>query len=351
MARRPRQPVRDRRLRRRWTIDRRRQRLLITVGVIIVLAVLAIPAYGYYRSYIAPPRVMAARVGNTTITMGDLVKTMRARHALGVYRDPQSAAGAPLDVLQSMVENELVYQAALREGVKVSDAEVDLYIEEIFYPKPEEGEAVDPVDLEREFKESYRSFLTKAGLSDREYRRMVRQAIAGSKMADRIAQKIPSVANHVEVYWILVPFGEGYGEAVQAMQAGKDFNQACIEYNAEAKFADQNCYVGWVPEGAFPDLDEVLFSIEHDKVSDPIRTREGVYYVKVVGGPEARELTEEMREQVEFQAYRSWVEGLQKEYLTDGLLRYNFDSRKYDWVWREVRSFLPTPTPTPTIGG
>jgi len=282
--------------------------------------------------------------------MGGVVKNMRANMAMGAYSDPQAAAGAPFEVLNSMVENELVYQAALREGFKVTDAEVDFYVEGIFYPTPAEGETVDPADLEREYKERYRGFLTTAGLSDREYRRMIRYGISGGKMANQIAQEVSSHANHVEVYWILVPSDENYAKAVEEITAGMEFAEACSEYNVEAMYADENCYVGWIPEGAFPELEGVLFSIEHNKVSDPIRTSEGAYFLKVVGGPEAREMTEAMRNQVEFQAYRTWVEELRNEYLAGGLLRYNFDSHWYNWVMDEVRGFLPTATPTPTLG-
>lgn len=320
------------------------------MGVIIVLAVLAIPAYGYYTNYIAPARTVAAQVGNTTITMGGVVKNMRANMAMGAYSDPQAAAGAPFEVLNTMVENELVYQATLREGFKVTDAEVDFYVESAFYPVPEEGENPDPADLEREYKERYQSFLTRAGLSDREYHRMIRYAIAASKMAGQIAQEVSSHANHVEAYWILVPSEGDYVKAAEEIKGGMEFADACGEYNVEARYADENCYVGWIPEGAFPELEEVLFGIEHNKVSDPIWTSQGTYFLKVVGGPEAWEMTEDMRNQVEFQAYRTWVEELRKEYLASGLLRYNFDSHWYEWVMDEVRGFLPTATPTPTLG-
>ena len=348
MARKPIRPRSDRRLRSRWQVDQRRRRLLITVGIVFVLFVVAILIYGYYGSYVAPARAVAAHVGNATVTMGDIVKQMRALQAMGSYDDPQSMAGAPQQVLVSLVENEMVYQSALRQGVTVTEAEVSLAVQMYFYPTVSEGEEADPADLEREYKENYRDFLDKSGLSDNEFRRMTRYSVVSSKMKDYLAEQVPNQTNHVEVHWIVIPLDGNYREASQKLEDGEDFAAVCEEFNADASYASEGCYVGWIPEGAFPLLDETLFSIEHDTASDPIRSVEGYFIVKVTDGPEVRDITDPMKYKLESEAYRTWATGLWDEYRETDSIRLVFNSERDAWALKQLK--IAKPTPTPTLG-
>ena len=310
---------------------------MVVVGVLV---------YGYYSSYVAPARAVAAYVGNATITMGDVVKRMRALQAMGAYSDPRSAASAPQETLISLVESEMAYQAALKKGVTATDLEVSYAIQSYFYPTPEEGEEVDPAALEREYEENYGAFLNASGLSDGEFRHMTRRSIVADKISSQLAEAIPNQANHVEVYWILILFGENYQGARQMLEEGEDFATVCQQYNTDASYADENCYVGWVPEGAFPDLDETLFSIEHDTVSAPVSTTDGTYFIKVVGGPEVRDISETMRHKLELEAYGSWVDDLWDEYRANNAIRLIYNSERDAWAREQLKISEPTPTPT-----
>jgi len=309
--------------------------------------VVGVLVYGYYSSYVAPARAVAAYVGNTTITMGDVVKRMRALQAMGAYSDPQSAASAPQETLISLVESEMAYQAALKKGVTTTDLEVSYTIQSYFYPVPGEGQEVDPAALEREYRENYTAFLNTSGLSDGEFRHMIRRSIVADKISSQMAEAIPNQANHVEVYWILIPFGDNYQEPKQMLEQGKDFATVCQQYNSDTTYADENCYVGWVPEGAFPNLDETLFSIEHDTVvSAPISTTDGTYFLKVVGGPEVRDISDTMKYKLDLEAYSSWVDGLWDEYRANNAIRLIYNSERDAWARQQLKISEPTPTPT-----
>ena len=60
----------------------RNQRVAVLVGIVLILAILAFPAYGFYDTFIRPPRVWASHVGETTNTMGDLVKRIRTEQGM-----------------------------------------------------------------------------------------------------------------------------------------------------------------------------------------------------------------------------------------------------------------------------
>ena len=338
MDRRPIRPRSDRRLKARWQTDRRRQRLLITVGIVFVLVVLGVLSYGYYSSYIGPARVGAARVGNASITMGQVVKYMRALQALGAYADPEALASAAQETLISLAESEMVYQATLKQGVTASEAEITLAVQYDFYPSVTEGEVVDDATLEREFNENYRSFLGQTGLSDGEYRKIKRNAIIQEKIRAKLVSEIPNQAQHVEVSWMAIPFGVNYQEASQKLKDGVDFAEVCAEYNADATYATEDCYVGWVPEGAFPGLDETLFSIEHGVASNPIQADTGMVILKVTGGPEIRDISGPMKTKMENEGFGNWVNGLWDEYRATSSVRLNYNSELDAWARKEMRA-------------
>lgn len=346
MDRRPIRPRSDRRLKARWQADRRKQRLLITVGIVFVLVVLGVLSYGYYASYIGPARIVAARVGNTSITMGQVVKYMRGLQALGAYSDSKALASAAQETLVSLVESEMAYQAALKQGVTASEAEITLAVHSDFYPQVAEGEEVDDATLEREFRENYRSFLAQTGLSDAEYRKIKRNAIIQSKMRAKLVSQIPNQAEHVEVSWIAVPFGQNYQQASQKLKDGVDWADVCAEYNTDATYATEDCYVGWVPRGAFPKLDDTLFSIEHGVISDPIYADTGMIILKVTDGPEVRDIIDTMKTKMENEAFGNWVNSLWEEYRATQSVRLNYNSDLDAWARKELRQVVrPTPTP------
>jgi foldase protein PrsA len=334
----------DRRLRSRWQRERRRQRIAIILGVVIILIILAIPAYGYYSSFIVPPRVWAARVRNTTITMGDLVKMVRTLQSAGRAFGGVDMAVAPFEVLFTMVESELIRQAAPNFGITVTEADIDKELRDRFYPKVPEGQEADKDQLEREFKERYRNFLTSTRLSDKEYRRVLMYDAYRSRMREELGKRAPSVVEQVEVYWIRLPIDTNAEEVKQRLEEGEDFSKVAKELSTESYYADDNGYVGWVPKGAFPNLDKFLFGdeetqpLEHNKVSDPIPTQLGTYLIKVVAGPEVREVdNKKMQEKLKDEALKAWV---QEEWKEAGV-EVNFDDKWYAWVAKQVEIARP----------
>ena len=70
----------------------RRRRRGLVIGAVVLLIIAGIAIYGYYDQFIAPSRVLAARVGDTVYTQGDVVNRMRMLQAASAAR------GQPLDL-------------------------------------------------------------------------------------------------------------------------------------------------------------------------------------------------------------------------------------------------------------
>ena len=321
-------PTRRRQATRRLQ-ERRRQRRVLLFAAAVVLLVLAIPAFGYYVTFVSPPRQVVINVNDVERTLGEMVDRARARVASQVEAGVQpQIANVPFEVLTSLVDEELLTQGAPEVGVTVTRDNVDEEIRSTFYPRSTPGEEQDADALDREFQERYADFLTISQLSDETYRRIARSNILRTQIREIVGQAVPSLEESVYVHWIRVSDESVASEVFDRLAAGEEFDALAREYNQDTVWADHNGEVGWVPRGAFFEMEETLFSIEHGVVSHPLRTRAGVHVLKVTDGPEIVEVNNNMREVLKTRALENWLDA-QRE---SNKVVVDFDSDDYDWV-------------------
>ena len=333
--------------------ERRRQRLAITIGTMLILAIFAIVAVGLYREFYEPPRVTAGEVRGVKFTMGDLVERIRVLQGINRYEQQGfvDLSVVPFQYLQDMLNAEILRQAAPGLGFTATDEEIEEEIRRRFYPTPPAGQEADTEQLDREYKNNYSNLLTQVRLSDEAYRRLVEEDLLESQLALMILGGIPETPEQVQIDWIRLDFGGGVDpEEVKArLDGGDDFNAVAFEVRVPDGFANEQGYVGWVPQGAFPDLDAVLFGDPENEVeplavggiSEPQFTQEGIYIIKKHSGPEERELEFPMLRQLVTVRVEEW----QNEQLTrgssEGWLTISFDSERYAWVADQVRLTRP----------
>ena len=325
-------PTRRRQATRRLQ-ERRRQRRLLLFAAAVVLVVLAIPAVGYYVTFVSPPRQVIVNVNDVERTMGEMVDRARARVASQVEAGVQpQIANVPFEVLTSLVDEELLTQGAPSAGVTVTRDDIDEEIRSTFYPRPTPGEEQDPDALEREFQQRYTDFLTVSQLSDETYRQIARSNILRTRIREIVGQNVPSLEESVYVHWIRVSDEAVASEVVGRLEAGEDFVALAHIYNQDTVWANHDGEVGWVPRGAFFELEDTLFSIEHGVVSSPLRSRAGVHMLKVTDGPEIAEVNDNMREVLKTRALENWLD----EQRESNNVVVDFDSDDYDWVISKV---------------
>ena len=305
-------------------------------GAIIIL-VIAIPAYGYYATFIAPPRDVVISVNGVEHTLGEVAKLTRANVAATSQPDLSTL---PLQILNNLLNQELVIQGAPALGVVVTQDEVDAEIRSRFSPRPREGEQTDTQALEREFRENYRQYLGITKFSDGEYREIAKSSLLRGKIQGLVSEQVPQVHEQVYVHWIRL----SDETAIQAVQAGLDQGEAFARlarvHALNDPYADDNGEVGWIPRGAFPTLDSTLFSLERDTVSEPFLRPPDTYFIKVTDGPELGEVSEEMRAILKVRAMEQWIDD-QRE---SNDVSMTFTSDNYAWVIDQVREFMPSDT-------
>jgi parvulin-like peptidyl-prolyl isomerase len=277
---------------------------------LVIALVIGIIVYGVYVTVIAPSGQLLSMVNGASITAADY------REALRLYSSSQGSAEAPLLVLEN---NELVRQGAIAANISVTEGEIDQRIKDVLFPEEEE---IDEV--------VYRQFLDTLQISESVFRQAIEVELLGEKLEDDIKGQVPEVGAfipHVNVTAILVYTEEEAEEVMEKLGGGEDFASLAEGYGDGA--------LGWLPRGIMSDeFDEVAFSTPRGNVSQPFSTAEGYYIIKVLER-EDRALGEDVRGQLEANAFAYWLEGEREEKVDrkvdDGDLQ-----KIYQWAMGQI---------------
>ena len=338
--------------------ERRRQHLAIAIGAALILVIFGIVAFGYYREFYEPPRVMAGEIRGVRFTMGDLVERIRVLQ--GINRNHPQGAGfvdlsiIPFEYLQDMLFAQIVIQAAPGLGVRVGEEDIEEEIKRQFYPATSAGEQADPGQLDQEFQNTYTNFLTQIRLSDDEYRELISEQLHQLHLRLLLGSEIPEKLEQVEVEWIRMDVGGTVvPDDVRTRLEVEDFDIVAADVALASQqgpdFADGRGYVGWIPQGAFPVLDDDIYGNEEeevkalavDEISQPIFTQDGIYLIHKLAGPEEQELSNVMRFKLNTELVNNWRNDQLTRGSDEGWLKVNFDSDRYAWVADQVRLTAP----------
>ncbi len=342
--------------------ERRQRRTGIGVGAAFLIVIIGVVAFGYYQEFYKPPRIWAGSVSNVEFTMGDLVDRIRVLQGVDRYQGGRvDLSTVPFEYLQHLINAEILRQQSSLLGIQVTDDDIEQELRRRFVPTASPGQETDPGQLEREFKDNYLSYLTATRLSDGEYRVIIEEDLSVRGLAAMLSQDIEDPQQQVEIQWIQLPLdSEIFPNDVVKRLENEDFNRVAQELNAPSQFAGSDGYVGWVPQGAFPELDDAIFGNEEDAtdpqapgtVSEPIFTNDGFYLIKVLSGAEEHELTNIMGSKLLRELVVSWQQDALASGTSQGIVRMNFNSRLYEWVADQVAVTAPRidrPTPVPNL--
>lgn len=286
--------------------EKSKQRAIIVAGIIAILFILAIPAYGYWTNFVAPPRSVVLQVDDTKYTLGYVAKYMKGLQEIGGRPD---LSVEPFRLLQLLEENEIVRSGALARGLTLDPADVDAEVRARILGDSADLEDVPADQLDREFKEGYKQYLSSINLSKKEHRRLVEADLFREKLVEDLARDIPEKVDQAQVFWIAISEENAANVdfVLEGLEAGEEFGLLAEEFSEDRTTAVNGGELGWVPQGAYPPLDETIFSLEPGEVSDPINVGGTQYIVKVGGFEEDRLLEPEMRIRMEDVSLQIWT--------------------------------------------
>ena len=274
----------------RWQQQKRRQRIILGSGVLIIVAVLAVIGVGVYFGWYAdeykPLHETVIEVNGTEFDMDYYIKMFSYKiveyESYGISLPQEQLPSLSNIVVQDIEERELIRQAVMELGITVSDDEVDEVLESYEPPPSEE-------------------YWDVAG-------DLVRTNLLVERLLDEyFEEEVPQFADQRHIWVMFLESESQVNEVKDRLGAGEDFAELASELSLDNTTQEAGGDLGWRVEGVLssllytPLVDEYAFNCEVGVLSEPLydETRAklvGYWLIEVLERPEEGEQAEEEEE-------------------------------------------------------
>ena len=297
----------------------------IITAIVIAFIVIVIFITNYFNLDSKYMRLAVITVDDISVKMDYLIK--RA-HLSG---------SDPMALLGTIAKEKVISLAAPELGIEISEEAIDYKLREVA-----RGDS-DTIS-EEEFKEWYRQTLNESGLSDSEYRELVKISMMADIIRDAIAAQTPTKVEQIHVHSIMTTTEEEALEVKERLEAGEDFATLARELSIDATTRENGGDAGWVPSGVLnPQIEYEIWDMETGVISDPIVFYDmndtsnmepiGYYIIMISERTDAREVDEAYLSTLYDNAFNAWYSEETKNYTIQYHGLYNgFDSEAYAWI-------------------
>ncbi len=229
-------------------------------------------------------RRFVAKVGDVEFSEPFIMETLAQRGTARV-KDPAERAAVARAVLEALLQDELVVQAAQKAGITVrqDDVEREIHARLDDYPA---GEFQRVLVAEQ---------VTQKDLHDRVQRRLLQDAYLRTRLAqlpavsdeeiksrydDTVANK--KIAEQVHARQILVRTSEEAVHVLDAIRSRKMTFEAAAQKHSTGPEAESGGDLGWFTKQEMPDVFEVCFNLDDNTVSDIVPSGFGFHIFQIL---------------------------------------------------------------------
>lgn len=274
------------------------------IGVIVVAAV-AVNLVMYFW-LTSPSRIGVASVNGEVIKKDEFIKAIISQNGQ--------------NVLDALIENTLIQQEAKKEGITITDEEVQDRVNNF-------KSAVGSQD-------KFDSLLSMYGLTEE----TLKEQLIPQMLAEKLITKDKVITDKelmdffvknkssfdekemIMARHILVKTQEEAQEILNRLKKGEDFAKLAKERSIDTATKDQGGEMGWIGRGTVDSaLENVLFSLKKGEMTPIVKTAFGYEIAQVQDKKEARSVTfNEVKNQVKERYiadivqknYSTWIQGL-----------------------------------------
>lgn len=279
----------------------------MALGVAIGSAILVgcsgqIPSPGTPEATATTGEGLAAVINGEPITVDDYQKQVYQVEAffqqegldLESEEGRERLAQARRQVLEQMIDQVLIRQAAVEMEVSISDAELESNIQEI----------VEQSGGQEQFNQSLQA--TETSYDD--FRQMLLDQLLSEAVFSALTESVSSIGEQVHARHILLPTKERAEEVLARLEGGEDFAFLAREYSEDISSRESGGDMGFFPRGVMPpEVEGGAFSLAVGEISGIIESPFGFHILQVLE-KEEREIAVEIFENLRQQTFMKWLE-------------------------------------------
>jgi peptidyl-prolyl cis-trans isomerase C len=199
-------------------------------------------------------------------------------------------------VLDSMIEQVLIEQAAAQEGVTIPEEELETTIQESI----EEGGG----------QASFEEWLRTSDLTYEDFREELRFQLLAQAIFEQVTGSVPTTAEQVHARHILVGSEEEAQAILTRLQAGEDFATLASELSQDENTKEAGGDLGFFPRGQLisPEVEEAAFALSPGQISEVVRSQFGYHVVQVLEKAPDRPLPPDVLYALKEQAFARWMQ-------------------------------------------
>lgn len=255
-----------------------------------------------------PPQeeTVATRVNGEPIYLRDYQQQVNEWEAAFISQNPNLSAEERQEmliqgrrqVMDVMIEQELIEQAAARDGIVISDTEV---------------ESVIARDIEENGGQNqFDAWLQANQWTYEQYKERQRSMMISSQMFERVTQNLPTKAEQVHARHILLATEEEARNLLAQLQAGADMAELARQYSLDPSTKESGGDLGFFPRGTLvvPEVEDAAFALSVGQISDVVQSAMGYHIIQVMERVQDMSLTEDSWQALREATFRRWVSEL-----------------------------------------
>ncbi len=239
---------------------------------------------------------LAARVNGQPISLAVFERELE-RFTVGMVLEPADQAAFEATVLDAMIEQIVIEQAAVAMGIVATDADID-------------AELAVQSELAQANGATLEEIVAAQLYTMDEYRALLHTLLVVQQVRDEVTQDVPAFAVQVHSRHILVADEATARDLIAQVQGGADFAQLATQYSLDESSAALGGDLGWVAEGVLfqPEVEAAIFSLTLGQLApEPVHSSLGYHVVQTLERVEDRPLSQAALAERKQQVFLDWL--------------------------------------------
>lgn len=246
------------------------------------------------------PDVLAV-VNGRTISKGDYEQQLIQARMMYIDQaglDPNSEAATQLfaqlhqQVLDSMVDQILLQQAALADNIQITDSQVNDQI----------------IQMKGQDSTKFEQWLQDNGLNEASLRQRLFSDLLAAAVRDVVTADLSQQQVHIHARYIFNTDLAKAQEALAKLQAGADFGEIARQYSMDETTRESGGDLGYIPHGVMPlAFDKAAFALRSDQISEIVSVDSGFMIIQVLEIDPARTVSDDNWPLVQQYYFETWL--------------------------------------------